>query len=646
MTWLLLLGVLLSDATSDGRLNTLPDWSHSSLQNFKTDAINGDLIRLLDRNVIYYKGDGKLYLHRQVVQVVQHPRAVVSASQISLSGNDEGSKLIGFNAWHLKPGGFSEELDKRDLVIYGGGAFGSMTSQTMSYGQFSHVGRGSIIVFETREEIKSFLGTVSLFPVGSEHYTQTYRFELKDVSTDDVPAEFVIEPWGLAAWGLKARQDGNGFLIEKIPAMPHEPDVYRDPTSHPGIFVNAFIKGENRYLDWHAFAKWYYGIFASKAYPEGQPDLTPANLKRADLEPLTSQVRDRVTYRQVYLSHARGWEPLPGKDVIHRAYGDCKDMVAALAYVCEEKQIPVLPVIANIVDGMYTGKEHPANPFFNHLISAIPLAESLGLDSEVLVEGKRYLIIETTSKSTPLGKLPEAYRNRQLLICTPEGAVWADVPDQAIEHNQIQLRVDGTVDKAMKLMGTIELTATGDPGHLRARVMHHGGSGILPILSNMLDLPANANLELVDSQINNDDQIKIKAKVSWPTFLYADEDGYRLPSGLIYDEWQDIAAVNRPRVNPYKLESMPVWDVQINVRTATALDVDRKTIEEDFGPLSYRFTSRFDDKMNLLSIDFQFKSKSVIFKKHETSKARAFWNKFTTDYNRMWRSEMLFHRAS
>jgi transglutaminase-like putative cysteine protease len=210
-----------------------------------------------------------------------------------------------------------------------------------------------------------------------------------------------INPVGLKAWGLKSVLTDRELSVRNVPPFTEEAMAAPHLSFYPYV-VARFLKSDldrKRYESWDSYARWYYQTFKDAAFEKGSsPSTVPATIEL--IKAMQQPLRDNITYRQVYLSNARGYVPEPGKEVMKKAYGDCKDMASCFANACREKGVTVYPVLANIVDGAYLTPDHVPCPMFNHLISAIPLDKSLGLPAEVVVGGERYLIYD--SPATPL----------------------------------------------------------------------------------------------------------------------------------------------------------------------------------------------------------------------------------------------------
>jgi len=145
-----------------------------------------------------------------------------------------------------------------------------------------------------------------------------------------------------------------------------------------------------------------------------------------------------------------GHIPYHPNEVYDRGYGDCKDgatlLVAMLRAVGVED---VHPALINTGGGI-----HPGTPtlWFNHAVAVLEL--------DRLVNGSKWLVLDTTTKTHTFGSTPIGDQNRWLLVMGPEPQVVQSAldPPEAnmwLEQKDLYLHEDGVIE------GQVTWTFTG-----------------------------------------------------------------------------------------------------------------------------------------------------------------------------------------
>ena len=223
-----------------------------------------------------------------------------------------------------------------------------LTRETLTLAHLERVGQGSVVVFHSVEEDTTFF-PATVVPVA--HLFPTRKQIVRVVGKGKVA------PQQFERWNLTARQTGEAWVIEDVPAFGSEylePDF---PDPWPRIFIsfeNENSEQANLFKSWDHLARWYAGVYQKAIHSEQKPparDPSPSQLQ----ELVTTA--QNITYRQRYLTPARGWVPARGAEVVRRAYGDCKDKVSFLGYRALAQGVTVLPALASIVRRLSGGTD-------------------------------------------------------------------------------------------------------------------------------------------------------------------------------------------------------------------------------------------------------------------------------------------------
>lgn len=578
--WSTLIGALVGAWSSPtdlklGDLDGLPEWSRPALASLDIlePPEHAGAWRLLDRISVHYEGDGTILRKRRIVQVVLQHRGAEEASLYHLSQLGEGTRIERLRGWHVRPHGRVERLVQNNVMTVGAMA----TSRALLAGEatvarFNAVTRGSVVIFESIEREKSYLGPSFMWRIDAGFPTRELMIRIVESEASPAPPVDLI-PLNIKAWGLQASKGARWLKVNDIPGVGDEALAAAEPSYYPAVIVRFKDRAVDggRYQSWDHMARWYWSVFAEMALTKAPATLPAATADGDGVANTVAAVIDRLTYRQVYLSHARGWEPLAGEEVARRAYGDCKDMVACLAEFGRQRDIRVEPVLANIVDGPRIGPDDPPYPYFNHLIAAIPLQESLGLPAEVVVDGDRYLIVDPTAKDTPFGRLPAGYRDRAVMICTQGGARWVAIPETALEEIAFSIALQGSLDADLGLTGVLSITETGNVHGMRTMTRRTHQTRIARYLRGLLKLPPLATLAPMDHQLDEKARVVTRWHVNWPLFLRPDADGFRLPDSFLPPQLPPPVTPGTVRQSPLQIDGVHRQTMQLDVQLARPL---------------------------------------------------------------------------
>ncbi len=184
------------------------------------------------------------------------------------------------------------------------------------------------------------------------------------------------------------------------------------------------------------------------------------------------------------------------------------------------------PVLCRIHDGVLHGEEPARMEMCNHAITAIQVPPPVDLPSIVEVNGARYLLYDPTSRTTPIGRLPEAHRNAKVLICFPTGGQWVEVPAKAIPDARVNVTLTADVDKTGHLVGVLSVQEWNDALGLASTHLERGPSTITELLASLFSINATSDFRILKTTSSSLPQASI-----FEIQLAVDADNARRISG-------------------------------------------------------------------------------------------------------------------
>src|SRR6266850_522234 len=225
------------------------------------------------------------------------------------------------------------------------------------------------------------------------------------------------------------------------------------------------------FVSWDDVGKWETSLATGRrdASPEIKQKVAAltSNLSTqlSKMQTLAQFLQSDIRYVGIELGIG-GWQPHAATDVFTHRYGDCKDKATLLSAMLKESGIESYYVILNTRRGV-VGSAMPASPFwFNHVILAVRLPESLNDPSleAVLTHSKlgRLLIFDPTDEYTPFGHIRGALQGNYALLVTPDGGDLVRLPDLSPAMNGITRTARMTLDPAGHLKGDVQEIRVGD----------------------------------------------------------------------------------------------------------------------------------------------------------------------------------------
>lgn len=537
----------------------LPTWAEEALGNSTPFQVppEAQVWTLLDLTRISRDKSGTWTRSRRVVHRVLQQRGGREAAVFTLDGAEDSSKIESLHGWLRRADGSVEVLDRSNVATYGDRTSAALNRRTRTVAFFERVNRGDIVAFESQERESNYFN-LTVAAVMTDHPVHVRRFEL-NLEGGGKP---MIKTVGFGPWGLKAITKPGILEILDVKARENEalgPDGFM---AFPYVILGYLEGDSDKMASWEAMARWYAQMFRSKAGI--RTGLAPSQ-EMASLDKALNSVAHKISYRQLYLTSSRSWEPLNGAEVERRAYGDCKDLVAYLGYLLDKQGLDLMPALVNINSGFNADANLAVQPnAFNHVVAAIPLKQSLGLKAEVKQNNKTWLLVDPTDRSTPMGMLGSHLRGRNLMICSVDGAHWITVPDAAICTTRLDLELIGKIDADNGLEGRLQVWEQGDAVGLRTSLREGGAPELLRRLREALDLPGVVDLE-ADPATQDESGVKLNCRVIWPSFLRRNAGGLKLPAAITGGSYIKLETM--------EARQQPVW-IPASTPTHWHLDLD------------------------------------------------------------------------
>ena len=504
--------VLLYLPSSAQNINKLPEWAWGPAREAMAAAAleNADAWVLLDRTEFAYTGNGEIrQRHYRLVRILTERGLGEGVYMLSGLGG-VAKKLKRILWWNCRPDGEVTRLDRNDIVAMDADSAHTVTTGYKTGAALDRVVKGSLIAFESQKNFQYVSGPGgSAWPL-EQHPVRVWEFELgksegwftnlKQVQMDLVTRN--LKPW----LGVEEIKGVNSIRLKDLPPLPKDESSVPDGRDVlPRIvvrFLDPGLRDAAPMTSWDSIATWYEAKYRERSpalkVGAGFPDDPTVGLQRAQ-----AWIARQVTYRQIYLAPERGWIPEFAAEVNRKLYGDCKDLTSLLAGISRGIGLQAYPALSRIADGHIAEDEPIESGAFNHVITAIALPRSLGLAAEVETAKGRFLLIDMTAKYTNFGYLPDGHRNRRLMICLPDGAVWVRIPESAVQRPSIKYALEGSLDGSGNLKGTLMVQEQGDHHGYRAAAAEGGAKQLRNAVARSLDLPLEVNWDI---QVKNDPQ--------------------------------------------------------------------------------------------------------------------------------------------
>lgn len=569
----MLLCLLLSSPLSSQ--TSFPKWGLSALAEAgrEPDPPGADAWVLLDRTEFTFTASGEMKIHRYRLVKILTESGAWEYAVFSLRGpGGKASKVKSLVGWNFRPGGDPIQVKRDQAVVLDPDAGDAISADNLTAVALPGVVPGSLVAFESQEVLTSSMGPMAVAPLVES--CPVLRWELEADKSWWAPGHVKLEliPIHISEWSTEIESEpGRSLKVRHIPAVPQDERFAPGPfRSHPLVFLKYSAREfpATSATTWAGFGKWYFELF--NRAPGSIPDQgLRRSTQRDSIEALWNWMMQTFIYKQIYLSEQRGWAPAPVDQTLRRRSGDCKDLVAMACNAAKSAGLEGLPVLTRIQDGPLSGGE-PIHPgIFNHVIVAFPLKEPLGLPSEVSSGGRSFLLLDPTDKVTPFGFLGPQHANAKVLLCSPEGGVWLEVPINALTKPTIQAHFDGEVEVDGQLRAVLHLEEQGHALGLAQAWLNGGNMAVERALTPHLSLLPGIRARVTDTKTLDDGQkrFQVTLEIQSQGILSNGDLSVMLP---LIGAPRPPKPVSRPgskRILPVQIPSPLVWTWDARVRT-------------------------------------------------------------------------------
>ncbi|MBO0911816.1 MAG: DUF3857 domain-containing protein [Acidobacteria bacterium] len=207
------------------------------------------------------------------------------------------------------------------------------------------------------------------------------------------------------------------------------------------------------FSSWEEVGRWYAALEKDRRQPNDEIRAKAAELtqgKTTDVQKIEA-LYDYVgpNFRYISLSFGVGrFQPHSASDVLHNAYGDCKDKHTLLASLLEASGYHASSVLIN--SERKIDPDVPSPSQFDHVFTMVPLP-------------KEEIWMDTTTEVAPFRLLSSALRDKQSLVIPSEGAPRLEKtpPDPPVLNRQFSA-IDGKVNEFGKLRAHVQYELRGD----------------------------------------------------------------------------------------------------------------------------------------------------------------------------------------
>jgi tetratricopeptide (TPR) repeat protein len=226
---------------------------------------------------------------------------------------------------------------------------------------------------------------------------------------------------------------------DKRKHVAKEPDV-------PAVQMTTFAS-------WEQVGRWYASLEKDRRQPTAEIRARAAELtkgKTTDLDKIQA-LYDFVgpNFRYISLSFGVGrFQPHAAADVLHNAYGDCKDKHTLLASLLEASGYHASSVLIN--SGRKIDPDIPSPSQFDHVFTMVPL-------------GREEVWMDSTTEVAPFQLLSAVLRDKQALVIPQDGVPHLETtPANPPMVNRQISDIEGKVNEFGKLNAHVKYELRGD----------------------------------------------------------------------------------------------------------------------------------------------------------------------------------------
>jgi hypothetical protein len=472
--------LLAAPSAAFAKSDSVPDWVHAAAsQTLPSYPPETNAVVLLDDTRYTVSPDGKAVEHVRHVVKILRPQG--RDEGVVLVHFDNDSKILSMNVWSIGADGHEYAMKDKEFTDVGlGESFVAFDDDRARIAHAPAVDPGAVIAYEYEQRIRPLL-------TEQTWWIQDNLPHLHESFTLELPPGFTYNAtWAHHTAIQTSDTEGHGWRWEAkeepavdlrhIPMHPSPYSLAARMTVHysgPGL---AGMDGT-----WKGVGQWYNGLFSTRLTPS--PDISAKTQEliagKTDfyekVDTLAKYVQKNIRYVAIEVGIG-GFQPHLASDIFRNKYGDCKDKTTLLASMLSVAGIHAAPVVVHSERGVVD----PSSPSIlsDHVITAveIPKGYDLGRLHSVVTSdsGRRYLIFDPTSETTPFGQLEHELQGGYGILVEGDQSQIIQLPLLDPQFNSIhrvaafQLQPDGT------LKGSVTEKRFGDVASLRREVFTSG----------------------------------------------------------------------------------------------------------------------------------------------------------------------------
>ncbi len=449
----------------------LPDWARQAagIKPPEYPAKAAEVV-LLHEETLTVAPDGKRTMReRKAVKIVQRG-GTVSAVRTYDTRN---GRITDFRAWLAPPTGKTISYGKDhivDVALDRGNLYDEARTKVLQCPEGALP--GSVFAYEIVEEEKT------IFTQGRWYFQE-----------DDpvLVSRFVLSlPPGWEARGIVFNREGaqpamvGGQYTWELRDLPWiEGEEYRPAidTLAPWLGFSYFPSGENRaglrpVKDWAA-ASALASEFADRAAEVSEAVRAKAAELTSGAKTELEKIRAIAAFVQqtnyvavaTNVTRGGGYTPHTAHLVLSRNYGDCKDKVALMRALLKAVGIDSYDTSIYWGDRHFVRREWPSIQQFNHAIAAIRVSPETSLPTVVEHPSLgKLLMLDPTSRTTPVGDLPESQQGSLALVAGAAGGELVQIPRLPLTVNRVESSTEAVMGADGHLEGRVKRRYFGQSG--------------------------------------------------------------------------------------------------------------------------------------------------------------------------------------
>jgi len=565
-------------------LGKLPEWArpHAEAAAREQAPPGQDAWVLFERTEFGYRGGGEIRVRKFRLVWILTERGLDEGNFRLWGMGGDTSSIKEVKGWNLRRDGEVTRMDRSEVFTFSFNSSRAMSPDTYSFGTPGYVAKGSLVAFESQENFTGPLGPVAAQFVLEKHPVRTWELELVPslglfTLSQERDVRVQLECRRFSPWLPEPVPGATSIKLANLPALPrHEAGHPPAENLLPRIYMRVLDPAVPNSLaveDWNRFA----ARFVSR-FPGPKAPFRPADLKTlqgpAALAAIHRWMQRELAYRQIYLTPARGYTPQAPEETLRERSGDCKDLANAFIAAAKEAGYAAYPALTRIGEGVVEAGA-PVSPYvFNHAIAAVQLKAPQGLPAEVATPLGRFLLVDCTDRFTPLGRLDSAHRGGRVLICTPEGGVFAEIPDSALVRAKVRSSLEGSLDAQGQLKGALTLEETGNALGLRHNALYGGAKGLRETLARHLEFPPGTQWSLPAPQdpLDGTGAYAVRILFSRPGSLKRNGRERLLPRMGLPGVSAPIQRKGEPRRFPVAVRNSVDWEYDALIHAAMPLN--------------------------------------------------------------------------